>query len=1145
MTSRQIGRLAGRWVTLARRVQPHALAMALAMALWIGLATAAVPASAQLAAGSCMPEAEALLDAGSSAMDKEHYKDAIAPLEQAVRLCRAANDPANLSGALLEYGKLLDQLNRYAESEAILLEGQALRARIDAGPAPDGDPDHQSMHYAAEMNYLYRQWGRYDLAWKWGDIALAQKAKLIGTNTVSYGTSLSNLSGIALITREYARGLPYAQQAMDTWERTSGTDSTDHAWGMRDVGIIMLAQGNLQGAYYYLERAYRIRLAAFGRDSTETQTSTQDMAAWHTQAGNDTAALAFAEAGLASAVRRFGQDALAVSYALARLARVHLRLGETARAASEAEQVLRIRSKALGPTHVQTIAAWRDVAQIQLANNHLGRSTVAARAAFEACRAIPGGIPASCVQDQLDRAGALLALGQASEALAEADRAASAARTHGQMENDERSAVMLRAHALLTLGRQQDAERALSAIVHDDAAAVHTPAGNQTGIELALDAVRAERAGMDAASIAALAEHTGALAQQLGQQRGISHPSYAAALLDAAALNARGSQHALALRQSARALAISFASRATLLQARAASQMSALAHGEHAVFLGKHSVNALQQARESITALPVEQQHSFVRLKNGAYQQLVDRMLEQRRIGEAEQVLAMVEENEFHDLVRGSQTRVQARQEPADSLREATDGVNGQDDAQDAQDAQDVRIARLRFDGEDSAEQRAFADRVQTLQHAAQAQAEAGAHHAQGSLDGVAELAAARMEMARLLDEATLAWSADAEMHAVPGVTNASADVNVLHPENELGRVGPALAPGRLHLSYFVGEHQLRIVVQHGANARVITLAIGEADLARDIARLRSAAQDPASDPRPQAQRLYQQLLRPVAAELVQARSLTLSLSGVLRYLPFAMLHDGKKWMAERIPVQVSGGAEVKGALPRQPAPRMASMALFGQAQASAELPALPYVAHELQAVSAMRKARHVQSETYLDASFTADALAHALQHDSVVHIASHFVLRPGHDEDSFLLLGNGAKLSVAELAQPRFQFSGLDLLTLSACETAVPAGTDATGRELSSLAWLARERGARYVLASLWRVSDRSTSALMADFYRALEGGASKTAALHQAQLRQIGRLTGSSAAPRRGLKALDAPVANPLRSHPYYWAGFILLGP
>jgi hypothetical protein len=55
-----------------------------------------------------------------------------------------------------------------------------------------------------------------------------------------------------------------------------------------------------------------------------------------------------------------------------------------------------------------------------------------------------------------------------------------------------------------------------------------------------------------------------------------------------------------------------------------------------------------------------------------------------------------------------------------------------------------------------------------------------------------------------------------------------------------------------------------------------------------------------------------------------------------------------------------------------------------------------------------------------------------------------------------------------------------VDLLTLSACETAVPAGVDARGSALESLAHVALLRGARQVLASLWTVPDEDTARLM-----------------------------------------------------------------
>ena len=1103
----------------------------LALAAWLCMAAGALPVQAaapavassasSTAAASCRPAADELIELGAESVKAGRHQDAVAPFEQALRLCRAAADQRGISAALLEYGSVLQLLNRFAESESALLEGWALRQRIDAGPAPDGDPDRERMYYPAELMYLYRQWSRYDLAWEWGEKALRAKAQLVGTAASSYGTTLSNMSGIALVTRDYARGLPYARQAMDIWERTSGTDSTDHAWGMRDVGALLLGQGRMQESYHYLERAYRIRLAAFGQDSTETQTSTEDMAAWHTQAGNDAAALGFAELALASAVRRFGPEALGTSYALARVARIHLRLGEAAQAAGEAERVLRIRRAALGEHAAQTMNAWQDVAKTQLANNRLGRSADASQAAFRICRAIPGGVAASCVAHQLDHARALLALGQAGEALAQARQAAALARGHGEMGADEQGAIMLVAQALRALGSQAEAEDVLVELDRRLAARSDPVAIGQQEVALALDAVRAERSGIGAAELATLAARSSATAQRVGEQRGLSHPVYASALLDAAALHARGPDLALARAHSARALAIGVANRATLLQARAAAQLSELDNGAHVVFLGKLAVNALQAARENTTGLPVEQQHSFLRLKKTAYQRLVDQLLDQRRIGEAERVLAMVEENEFHDLVRGA----------------GADEGGGQD----------VRVARLRFDGVDEAAERQFALRAGRLEQAAQALAQARARQAQGSPGGQAELVAAQAALHGLLDEATAAWSAPAQPAGVAGVALAGADADAA-PDGA-GRTGPgraALRPGRLHLTYLVGERHVRLVAQHGSVARVVTLDVDEAGLARDIALLRSQAQDPGKDPRAQAQRLFRQLLGPVLPELGRARTLTLSLGGVLRYLPFAMLHDGRRWLVERLPLQVAGSAGAGHAAAMAPvAPRPKSVALLGQSQASGDLPALPFVARELQAVGAIGKAGSFPSHVYLDAGFTAASLERALQDNSMVHIASHFVLRPGRDDGSYLVLGSGQQLSLAELAQPRFRFVGLDLLTLSACETAVPAGIDASGRELAGLAWLARERGARYVLASLWRVSDRSTATLMADFYRALGGGAGKPEALRLAQLRQVRRTAPPGQRRTRGLKAIDGPALAPSHGHPYYWAGFTLLGP
>ncbi len=147
-------------------------------------------------------------------------------------------------------------------------------------------------------------------------------------------------------------------------------------------------------------------------------------------------------------------------------------------------------------------------------------------------------------------------------------------------------------------------------------------------------------------------------------------------------------------------------------------------------------------------------------------------------------------------------------------------------------------------------------------------------------------------------------------------------------------------------------------------------------------------------------------------------------------------------------------------------------------------------------------------------------------------------------------------------------QFTDLSLVVLSACETALgetqQSATDAAaldGREISGIAQTFLDAGADAVLASLWKVSDVSTSALMQQFYLELAKGTAAqpvtyATGLQQAQVRI---LTGDVDPPvattltRSPLVGWgDAPDANqgaaiappPDLAHPFYWAPFILIG-
>jgi CHAT domain-containing protein len=93
----------------------------------------------------------------------------------------------------------------------------------------------------------------------------------------------------------------------------------------------------------------------------------------------------------------------------------------------------------------------------------------------------------------------------------------------------------------------------------------------------------------------------------------------------------------------------------------------------------------------------------------------------------------------------------------------------------------------------------------------------------------------------------------------------------------------------------------------------------------------------------------------------------------------------------------------------------------------------------------------------------------------AVVHIASHFVFKPGDDSQSYLLLagkeigGNGFHLTVADFRDnQKLTLDDTDLLTLSACETGM-SGNAGNGREVDGLGTTAQLKGARAVISSLW----------------------------------------------------------------------------
>jgi CHAT domain-containing protein len=134
-----------------------------------------------------------------------------------------------------------------------------------------------------------------------------------------------------------------------------------------------------------------------------------------------------------------------------------------------------------------------------------------------------------------------------------------------------------------------------------------------------------------------------------------------------------------------------------------------------------------------------------------------------------------------------------------------------------------------------------------------------------------------------------------------------------------------------------------------------------------------------------------------------------------------------------------------------------------------------------------------------------------------ILHFATHGLLNSQHPELSGLVLSLVDRSGEPQNGFLRLQDVygmriGADLVVLSACQTAL--GKQVRGEGVLGLTRGFIHAGARQVLASLWRVSDRATAELMRELYRAmLVEGRPPAAALRQAQRKLAG--TRSFAAP------------------------------
>jgi CHAT domain-containing protein/Flp pilus assembly protein TadD len=545
-----------------------------------------------------------------------------------------------------------------------------------------------------------------------------------------------------------------------------------------------------------------------------------------------------------------------------------------------------------------------------------------------------------------------------------------------------------------------------------------------------------------------------------------------------------------------------------------------------AIYYGKQSVNLLQQVRNNIQGLDKALQSTFVSSKSVFYHDLADLLIAQGRLPEAQQVLDMLKQQEYADYVRGGGT-------------DALSPLSLTPEEEKAQQDYEKSTAQLLAAGE----------KWQELKNMGPRTPEQDAQLKQLSDQLTAANKALNDYYARLFVLFGKDSGANNQLRDVKG------NVSALAEQIED-------TPHTVALYTMVTSDHYRVIVITAKATVAREYAIADTELNKKVADFEQVLRTPSRDPKPLAQELYKILMGPVQADLDQAKAETLvwSLDGALRYVPMATLYDGKQYAVEKYNTVTITPASINH-LEDKPDVSNLSVVAMGIARKYEDgLPALPAVAGELDDVvkDAQVKGANgaLPGTLLLDGQFTEKAMEDQLSgKHGVVHIASHFVFKPGDDGDSYLLLagkdegGSGFHLTVADFRDnSNLTLRHTDLLTLSACETGM-SGNASNGREVDGLGTTAQLKGAKAVISSLWSVNDASTGLLMGDFYRRWAGGGGKVAkveALRQAQLDLLlGKVTSKGAAEGRGISVEETDSQPPKGyAHPYYWGPFVLMG-
>ncbi len=344
-------------------------------------------------------------------------------------------------------------------------------------------------------------------------------------------------------------------------------------------------------------------------------------------------------------------------------------------------------------------------------------------------------------------------------------------------------------------------------------------------------------------------------------------------------------------------------------------------------------------------------------------------------------------------------------------------------------------------------------------------------------------------------------------------------------------------------LEYVVADDQTHLFVitkmadKTEAEVKVYALPIKRAALTGQIEAFRQQLAGRDLGFRAAAAKLYDLLLKPAQAQLKGKTNLILVPDDKLWELPFQALRtNANRFLLEDAAISYAPSLTVLREMMKRRTPNvhaggtllaLGNPALGQETLARAELTLrdsklapLPTAEQEVKALGQL----YARNKIYIGSEAREDRVKAEAATARILHFATHGILNNATPLYSHLMLAPGTPnedglLEAWELMQMDLQ---ADLAVLSACETA--RGRYGAGEGMIGLSWALFVAGVPSTVVSQWKVESASTRDLMWQFHRSLQSGkTSKAEALRQAAL---------------------SLLKQPATSHPFYWAGFVLVG-